>query len=317
MLLFYLPKAIKKERPGVIIANIYDLLGMIPALLFPRVKLVVDIRSSFGTVKGIRGHIGKITYHMSIKLAKYLCDGITVTSSALKEEVCTNYNLDPAKVGVVTNGVSLDIFDYEKNIASSEKLRERLRMSNRFIVLYHGSIGIKRGLQETVEAMARVAAKHPEILLFVLGTGPVQFMDKLKSLVAKKHLENNVHIHRPVIHQEVPRFILMCDVGILPADNDSFPRTSCPLKLLEYLAMRKPVIGTDIPFTEEILRYGHCVVLMSSNKPQNIASAIGHTYENRAFLEQMGKIGRAIVEQHYSWEKKAKDLEDFIGRISK
>jgi glycosyltransferase involved in cell wall biosynthesis len=316
MLLFYLPKAIKNKRPNVIIANVYDLPGMITAFLFSNIRLILDIRSSVVEKGNIGDLIKKILYQTSITLAKHFCDGLTVASSALKEEVCRDYGLDPAKVGVVTNGVSLEIFDCEKNIISSEQLKKRLKLSKRFIIFYHGAFEDKRGLMETIEAMAKIAPRHPEILFFMLGNGSIQYVNKLRSLIEEKHLECNVCIHGPVSQEEVPKFILMCDVGIAPLATYSFPRTSCPIKLLEYLAMERPVISTDIPFSKEILSYGKCGVLISSNKPENLAIAIKHMYENRASLKQMGKIGRAIIEKHYTWGEKVKDLLNFIGARS-
>ena len=314
MLLFYLPKAIKNKNPDVIIGNIADYPGLIITKLFRNIKLVLDVRASIGK-RGVSGLIERILYYTAIKIARaHICDGITVTSPALKEELCT-LGMDRARVEVVTNGVSLDLFDYKKNIVFSRELKKELHVSEKFIVMYHGSLGPRRGLLETIEAIARIKAKHPDIFFFILGAG--SYEDKLKHLIEEKSLTDNVYIHKPVSHERVPSFLSICDLGIVPLDIFSYPRTSCPLKLLECLAMEKPVITTDIPFSREILEHGKCGILIPSNNPENIVAAIEYMYERRNSLKQIGKIGRAIIEQHYTWEEKAKDLENFIGVLSK
>lgn len=315
LLLFYLPRIIKKERPNVIIANVYDWPGMITALLLRNTKFIIDVRSSPIDLHDINSQIMKIYYNISISFAKYFCNGITVTSSALKEELCQVYKLDPHKVCVITNGVSLDIFSFERNNELSKTLKNRLNISEKYIVLYHGSYGDKRGLMETIEGILRLKQSYPDILFFMLGSGPTQFTDRLRSFIKKEHLEDNVYIHEPVIHEKVPMFILMCDVAIAPLDTYSYPRTSCPIKLLECLAMDKTVIITNIPFAKEICTYGNCCILIPSNKSDVIASAIEYTYRNRYLLERMGKTGRSIIEKYYTWLNKASDLEKYIRTL--
>jgi glycosyltransferase involved in cell wall biosynthesis len=315
MLLFYLPQAIKKTKPHAIIVDIYALPGIIPSILFRNVKVIMDVRSSFIRVKGIRGHIGKMKYFSMITLAKHLCDRITVTSSALKEELCDVFGIDRAMVKVLTNGVSLDLFDHKKYGASSKNLKKQLNLDEKFIVFYHGSSGMlrdtarDRGVPQTAEAIARLVPKYPEITLFLLGLIDKNLQNELE------FLNGNVYIHGAVSHNEVPKFISMCDVGIAAFDTFSFPRTSCPLKILEYLAMETIVIATDIPFNRELLSYGDCIFLIPSNSPENIAEAIEYVYKNKEALKRMGKIGRTIVEQHYTWESKAKDVVAFIEEL--
>jgi len=317
MLLFYLPNTIKKIKPRVIIVDIDALPGVVPVLLFYNIKLIIDIRTSFIFYKGIRGYIQKIHNTFLITLAKLFCDCITVTSSALKEELCNIFRVRPQKIKVLTNGVSLDLFDLNKYKNSSKNLKKRLKLEGKFVVMYHGSLGIGRGLIETIKAIQKVATKYPEIFFLILGSGGTQFQTKLYFTIKNKSLEDNVYIHKAVNHSEVPKFISICDVGIVPLDTFSYPRTSCPLKLLEYLAMKKNVIATDIPFSREILKHGECIILIPSNSSEDIARAIEYVYKNRAALKRMGEIGRAIVEQKYTWKKKAEELASYIGALVK
>jgi glycosyltransferase involved in cell wall biosynthesis len=274
----------------------------------------LDVRASIGKT-GVSGFVERILYYTAIKLAKRVSDGISVASPALKEELCA-YGINRARVEVITNGVSLDLFDPNKNIAFSRELRKRLNLSEKFIVMYHGSLGTLRGLPQTIEAIASIKPKHPDIIFFVLGRGRKAYEDELKNLVEEKSLKDNVYFHGAVSHELVPKFLAMCDLGIVPLAVYSFPLSSCPLKLLEYLAMAKPVISTDIPFSREIIELGTCGILIPSYKPEHIVAGIEYMYEKRSSLEQMGRIGRAIIENHYSWMEKARDFESFIGVLS-
>jgi glycosyltransferase involved in cell wall biosynthesis len=310
MLLFYLPKAIKEKQPDIIIGNFYEYPGLIVAKLFRNTRLVLDVRASVGKT-GISGLVERILYYTAIKISKYIGDGVTVASPVLKEELCA-HGIDSERVEVITNGVSLDVFDFKKNIANYGLLRKQFNLSDRFVIMYHGSLGPLRGLSQTIEAIASIKSDYPNIFFFILGSGSKNYEDSLKNLIEKESLQDSVYIHEPVSYEQVPRFLSMCDLGILALATFSYPRTSCPLKLLEYLAMEKPVISTDIPFSRAIFEHGVCGMLIPSYSHEHIAAAIESLYERRNSFENMGRIGRDIVEKHYSWNEKAKDLESYL-----
>ena len=314
-LLFYIPKAIKSYRPNAIIGNFYEYPGLIIAKLFRNVKLVLDVRASIGGKSGISAIIEKILYFTALKFAKNTSDGITVASRALREEICA-YGIDRTKVKVITNGVSLDLFDYRRNSLLSAKLRDEFSLSKNFVIMYHGSLGSFRGLTQTIEAIAIIKSKHPDIVFFILGKATKTYEEELKKLIEEKSLADNVFIHEAVSHELVPKFLAMCDIGIVPLAVYSFPLSSCPLKLIEYLAMAKPVISTDIPFSREVIELCNCGILIPSYEPEHIVAGIEYMYERRSSLDQMGRLGRAIVEKHYSWTEKSKDIESFVKELS-
>jgi glycosyltransferase involved in cell wall biosynthesis len=254
----------------------------------------------------------RILYYTAISFAKHFSDGTTVASSALKEDLNMCGITNPP-VEVISNGVATEFFDYNRNKSCSIELKKKLKLSEKFVVMYHGSIGPLRGVQQAIEAIARVRLSIPEIIFFVLGAGTDEYVEMLMKLVEKRSLRDNVYIHKPVDRAQVPQFLAMCDVGIDPRGISTWAWNSCPLKLLEYLSMEKPFISTNIPFSAEILNRGSCGTLIPSNEPENIAAAIGFMHKRRHSLISMGKIGRTIVEQYYSWDGKARDLESFLG----
>jgi glycosyltransferase involved in cell wall biosynthesis len=313
-LLFYIPKMVKKDQPNVIIGNIYEYPGLIIAKLFRNVKLVLDMRASIGGTSGLGDLIEKILYSTSMRLANNVGDGITVASSALREEICQN-GINRSKIRVVTNGVSLDLFDYKEKLPLSAKLREKFNLSNKFVLMYHGSLCPMRGLPETIEALSIVKLKHPDIFFFVLGQGTKEYEEMLTKLVEEKSLSSNFYLHKPVNHKLVPEFLGICDFGVIPLAVYSYPLTSCPLKIAEYLAMTRPVLLTDIYFSREVMELGKCGFLIPSNKTEDIAIGIEYMYQQRNLLNQMGLTGRDIVEKNFSWTEKSRDLEDFIKEL--
>ena len=301
----------------VILSPDVSILSSLPGLFvskFRKVKFVLDIRSVPVEMVGFRGYLQKFWFPVSVLIAKRLFDGITIITPSMKKEVCNYFYVDPEKVGVWTSGVSDSLFNPENPTIRREDLRRNLGLAEKFILFYHGTFSSTRGLTETIEAIKILKNKYHDIVFFLLGTGST--VAALRALIRKEGLLENVIIHNPVVQSEVPKFINMCDVCIVPLPNHPYWRHQSPLKLLEYLAMEKVVILTDIPAHRSIVGDADCGLYISSVNPTEIARAIEYAYFNKENLDERGKIGRRIIKEKYTWGKVARDLENYLSSIN-
>lgn len=319
-LLIFLPFCILIFAPQFIIVNQPDLsiLSLIPNLLFSklrRIKFVLDVRSIPVETNGFRGFQQKLWFGISALVAKKLFDGMTIITPLMREEICKTFKIDTCSVGTFSTGVNIDLFNPENYTSDGRELKRKLGLSSRFVVFYHGVFTATRGLKETMGSMKILGPNHPNVVLFLLGTGPI--VSKLKQVAQKEGLQEHVIIHNSVDYSEVPKFIEMSDVCIVPLPDHPYWRFQCPLKLLEYLAMEKVVILTDIPAHRTVIGEEKCGIYTSSAEPEEIAKAIVYAYRNKEKLAEWGKSGRAIVEKKYTWEKVAEDLDNYLLSITK
>ena len=319
VLFFFLPISIIISKPDHVILSPEappSILSSLPGLLisrFKKVKFVLDIRSIPVETVGIRGFLHRFWFSVSVLIAKKSFDGITTITPLMKKEICNGFDVDLDKVGVWTSGVSDSLFNPETLTTKRLELKRKLGLTGKFVVFYHGIFTATRGLTETIEAMKILRRKHPNIVFFLLGTGPIVTM--LRALIQKEGLQENVIITNSVNQSEVPKFIGMCDVCIFPLPDHPYWRSQSPLKLLEYLAMEKVVILTDIPAHRAVIGEAKCGIYISSVKPIEIAKAIEYAYLNKENLQELGKIGRAIIKEKFTWAKVAGDLENYLLSI--
>ncbi|MCW4003151.1 MAG: glycosyltransferase family 4 protein [Candidatus Bathyarchaeota archaeon] len=291
--------------PDMHILSSFVVLGLCK---FTKTKLVLDVRSTPVETHGVRGYLKKFWFSCSILIAKRLFDGITIITPLMKHEICNDYGLDPDKIGVWTSGVSESLFD--PLAFKGDALRRKLGLKNRFIILYHGVFTPTRALIETIQSLKLLIPKYPDILLFLLGSGPS--LGSLELAVQNEHLEKHVIISKPVAPSKVPEFISMCDVGIIPLPNHPYWRFQSPLKLFEYLAMEKVVVLTDIPAHRTVIGTANCGIYVSSVHPKDLAEGIEKAYLNKEVLKISGQIGRNLVKQKYTWAKVSEDLERYL-----
>ena len=76
----------------------------------------------------------------------------------------------------------------------------------------------------------------------------------------------------------------------------------CPMVLLEAMAMRCPVVATDIGGVREIVINEETGLLVAPGDPEALADAVLRLLAADAERERMGAAGRQRVEQHFGVE---------------
>jgi len=314
-LFLFLPFLVLCLKPDFIVVEPHDItvFGLISTFLVPRSvrpKIVLDIRSPPVDTVGLLGHVKTLCFDTSVCMARELFDGITTITPLMKKEICDKFHIDPEFVGVWTSGVLTELFNPEKYALKGIELKRRMGLDDKFIIIYHGALTSKRGIIETIDSITLLRGKYRNVALFLLGSGPA--LPDLRRLIQEKGIQDRVFIHGPVDHGDVPEYIAMCDVGILALPDLPIWRHQCPLKLLEYLAMRKVAIVTDIPANRKVIGNSKCGIYASSAEPRDIAKAIMFAYDNAEKLKKWGSYGRKIVEEKYAWKKVAEDFESCL-----
>jgi glycosyltransferase involved in cell wall biosynthesis len=316
-MLIILPAYILRFKPDfVVMRPDISTINLLPLCLFQNslsANFLLDVRSTPVETHGLRGYLQSFWFVPSMVLARDRFKGITTISPMMKTELCKKFKLSPNLVGVWPSGVSADLFDPQKWALKSKLLKEELGLSGRYIVFYHGIFTAHRGLAESIKAIKLLKPSMPSIVLFLLGTGPLN--STLKELIEANNLQQNVVIHEPVSHKDVPMYIGMSDVCIIPLPDHPYWRNQSPLKLLEYLAMEKVVIATDIPAHRLVIREKQCGVFIRSIEPSQIATSIKMVFENNSKLTEWGRIGRQIIINEYDWKKVAQELDNFFSMV--
>jgi glycosyltransferase involved in cell wall biosynthesis len=152
-------------------------------------------------------------------------------------------------------------------------------------------------------------------MFFILGKGPAQ--KELEEKIRNLKLENHIFLHPPVPYESVPKYINSVQAGILPFPDLDWWNTSSPIKLYEYLAMGKSVIVTDIEAHRAVLKNLRCGFFVANDEPAEIAQGIDNLIGKASELPELGKIARAIIIEHFTWERQAKKIKNYFQDLLK
>lgn len=85
------------------------------------------------------------------------------------------------------------------------------------------------------------------------------------------------------------------------------------LKILEALAMAKPVVSTKLGCEGIAVVDGEH--LRVADDPDEFANQIVRLMSDRKLATELGLCGRALVESHYSWDVAGRRLEQFHSEL--
>ncbi|MDH5771016.1 MAG: glycosyltransferase, partial [Candidatus Bathyarchaeota archaeon] len=120
-----------------------------------------------------------------------------------------------------------------------------------------------------------------------------------------KRLEKHFFFSGWIPFEKVPNFISACDLGLVILPDINSARIRVTLKGFEYWACEKPIVVSDLPALREIVPPWETGLFYKPGDPKDLAEKICLLLEDRYMSKKMGKTGRKLVENKYSWDKLA------------
>lgn len=238
---------------------------------------------------GVRRVLGRIKANVRfLLLYKWICrraDHVFVQSARMKQDMHA-YGIPLDKMTPVPMGVSARVFDWVK--------------SNRVAVVpgrivYLGTLAAVRQLDMLLDAFQAVKNQVPGAQLMFVGDGDVP--SERQALIAKARamgLDSNVVFTGFVPMQEAWRLSASAAVCLSPFYPTAILASTSPTKLVEYLALGRPVVCNDHPEQSQIIKESGAGLCVEWSAPA-FSKAILKLLRNPAAAESMAAKGPAWV----------------------
>jgi glycosyltransferase involved in cell wall biosynthesis len=152
----------------------------------------------------------------------------------------------PHLEALVRHGNPAEKFTILMNVPDPALFRPRAAapQPSPFVLIYHGTVGSRHGLDVAVRAVALARRAVPGLELRIIGDG--DYFPRVRALVEELGVEDSVRLDQRFIEIEalLPT-ITEASVGLVPILDDPFTQYMLPVKLLEYVALGIPVIASD------------------------------------------------------------------------
>jgi glycosyltransferase involved in cell wall biosynthesis len=223
----------------------------------------------------------------------YWADKIIAVSEATKKEIMWMYNAPADKVRVIGNGVDWKRFDIDAD-AGQIKAQYGIAPLDP-MVLFCGRLVWQKGPDILIEAIPGVLRKHPGVKFVLVGDG-----DMKSGLEARARHLGIWHAVRFLGYRsgnELVRLFKSCDVVCVPSRNEPFG-----IVVLEGWSAKKPVVVTENGGPGEFIVHEKNGLKIYP-RPDSIIWGINRIFSNFDWSRRLGRQGRALVEEKYSWDK--------------
>ena len=170
-------------------------------------------------------------------------------------------------------------------------------------VMFVGRFIAIKGIEVLIEAMP------PDVPLHIIGTPyDERYYQDLKGLASGK----NVSFCTGLSDQEIVDEYSSAVACVLPAVSRTMYGDVCQnaqlfaLPLVEAMACETVPIATDLFAHPEIIEDGVTGFLVPPNDPAALRARIEHVLGHEAEAREMGRRGRAVVKDRFSWDAVAK-----------
>jgi glycosyltransferase involved in cell wall biosynthesis len=219
-------------------------------------------------------------------------DHVISTNSSYRDIAIRRSGKAPADVTVVRTGP-----DPSKLKRGPE--HPELRRGRKFLAAYIGVMGPQDGVDIVVRAADVVVHEmgREDIAFTLIGAGDC--FGELVALRDELKLGGHVEFTGRAPDELVKKILSTADAGLSPDPKNPLNDVSTMNKTMEYMAFELPVVAFDLRETR--VSAGEAAVYVKPNDIREYAKAIVDLMDDEATRAQLGKIGRARIEDEFAW----------------
>ena len=267
------------------VASVY---GRLLKVKFPKLKTIY-------TVHGFHFHKGApfinwaIYYPIEKIMSKFTDEIITINEEDY--EMAITFDID--KVHKL-NGVGVDFDSYNSDAFIKDNIREKLGLSNDdFVILMIAEVNKNKNHKQIIEAVKILKSRNIDVKVVCAGDGVL--LESIKEEVKKENLDKDILMLG--FRTDIDELIASCDVGVLMSYREGLPKN-----IMELMAGKKPVIGTNIRGIRDLVVDGCNGFLVKVGDYEDTAKKIEVLKNDRDKLEEFSENAYKFI-QDYSIEE--------------
>jgi len=180
-------------------------------------------------------------------------------------------------------------------------------------LVFVGRLVPPKGPDVAIEALAHLVReeKISDISLDIIGTGPEEYVRKLRDSVSAWELQNHVEFVGKLEHQQVlDRYKSYNALLFTSLWKEPFSMT-----VLEAMAQGLPVIATDRGGTPEVVSDGETGLLVPPGDSVMLARAVSRFLREAALAHKIRFAALKTIRDHYSLERIVDQIEEELHMV--
>ncbi len=215
-----------------------------------------------------------------------LVDKYVANSEAARSVLRQVFSIPEHKLVVIRNGLPR----MDSPLSPSRPLDRR---PGQALAISVANLFPYKGHQYLLQATKRVAARHPELRLLLVGKDCSR--GAIPAMVRAQGLEDSVELLG--FREDVPSLLAQCDFKVLASTEESMSTA-----VMEAMSLAKPVVVTDVGGMREVVEHGRTGLVVPPRDPQALAEAMIWMIEHPQEAKNLGEASRRRIQEEFTVE---------------
>lgn len=235
-------------------------------------------------------------------------DRIISTNESYRQVAIRRGQVNPANIAVVRSGPCIASFQ-------PVPANPIWKKGKPYLACYLGVMGANDGLEYLLSSIHAIVneRKRTDIQFILIGSGDL--LPKLKNLCRSLNLDGFIEFTGRVPNEAVKEIISTADIAVAPDPKDALNDKSTMNKIIEYMALKKPIVSFDLHETR--VSAGDAAVYAEPNCTDDFADRIIALLEQPEKRRSMAEYGRQRFEESLAWDHQQKIFLDLYESLYK
>ncbi|PHA00103.1 glycosyl transferase family 1 [Bacillus pseudomycoides] len=238
------------------------------------------------------------TYHVNVPMSFHLKwsnsfftrynDAIICISQFMKEQLCQK-GVREKKIKVIYNGVADPYTDAPLSQHPPQKIAVIGRLSK------------EKGQPFLLKGLKKLKALHPSLQWHcdIIGEGPLK--EELTEMIQELSLCE--HVSLKGFQDDIIKEYTKHDIIVIPSENEGLSYVA-----IEAIAMKKPVIATNVGGLPEVIVHNHSGLLIPYGSEETLAASLAQLLQDEKLYHSLAECGREHYLQNFTFSKMLKEV---------
>jgi glycosyltransferase involved in cell wall biosynthesis len=295
---------LKNNRPDVVVLYGIPTNGWQTVLLSRHFKIPVLLRAI-----DVSHQLRKTVFSPMIRIAERFVyrnvNHISANNAALAEYIVdtskTNSSIDVLLPGV-------DLQKFEPGVKSTALMNKYKIHEQDRVILFMGTLFRFSGLYELIQSSAELLLGESRLKILIIGDG--EDNERIRAKISELHLEDKVICVGRIEYEDLPSYLRLGDVAVLPFLQMDVTEFAFPGKVLQYLSTGLPTISMHLKGLERTFPPDSGFIYVST--AEEMFAQCMTVLDNHDYRSSLSILGRARMEEMCDWDCQVSKLENLL-----
>jgi len=224
------------------------------------------------------------------------------------QDYLASRGVPPAKICFIPNGVDAALFAAPDD---QNRIRHELGISNKFLVVYAGALGMANDIDTILDAAWRLR-NQPNIHFMLVGDGKERA--RLEGKARSMQLDN-VTFTGAQSKSRMPQILAAADACVATLQDIPLFRIAYPNKIFDYMAAGRPIVLAIEGVIRDVIEAAGAGIPVPPGSAADVSDAILKLHSDPQHARRMGMAGRDYVSVHFNRDRHAEQLGALLTHV--